>query len=128
MIVVIAVLSIAAFIAALWLFRIVPLSTEAITISQDALRILRHESYNDIQREKAVQQASISLFKIFFCIFYRSILAIAAGLLPIWIAHNFNWARSKEVTAFLSRGDVILISSIILLIAYFAGKKFWASK
>ena len=120
--------SIVTFIAALWLFRIVPLGVKAISISQDAVSTLRNESYDDLEREKAVQQASIMLFRVFFSIVYRSILTLAASLLPIWLADWSGWVKSEEVTAFLFRTDVILIASILLLIVYFAGKRLWFPK
>jgi len=128
MIAVIAFLSIISFIIALWMFRIVPLSSKAISISQDAVSTLRDDSYNDIEREKAVQHASIMLLKIFFSIFYRTVLTFTICLLPIWLADWLGWVKSEEVTAFLFRVDVILITSLLLLIVYFAGKRLWPSK
>ena len=128
MIVVIAFISIVTFIIALWLLRIVSIGAKAITISQDAVSTLRNDNYDDTEREKATQQASIKLLGIFFSILYRAILAFAAPWLPIWLADWLGWVKSEEVTAFLFRVDVILVSSILLSIIYFAGKRLWHSK
>ena len=68
MIVVIASISVVSFIIALWAFRIVPLGKKAITVSHDALSTIRDDRYDDIEREKAIQKASILLIKIFFSI------------------------------------------------------------
>ncbi len=128
MIVFLASLSVIIFIIALWAFRIVPLCVKAISISQDAISTIRNDNYNDIEREKAVQQASIMLLKIFFSIFYRTILILITCLLPILLADWLGWAKTEDVAAFLSRLDVILIFTILLLIIFFAGKKLWLSK
>lgn len=128
MIVFVAVSSIATFIIALWLFRIVPLGTKAILVSKDAVSTIRNNADDDMAREKAAQKASIVLMRIIFSILYRSVLTLAASLLPIWLADWLRWAKSEEVTAFLFRFDVISISSVVLLIIYFAGKNLWLSK
>lgn len=128
MIIVIAFASIVTFIFFLWILHIVPLSAQAISISKDAVSTIRDDRYDDVDREKAVQQASILLIKTFFSIFYRSILVFTASLLPIWLADWLGWTNSGEVIAFLLRGDVILIVSVSLLLIYFAGKSLWTSK
>lgn len=128
MTVVIAFVSIATFIIILWLLHIVQLGAKAISISQGALTIMQNERLGDADREKAVQQSSIMLFKIFFSIFYRSILVVTASLMPIIVADWLGWVKSEEVTAFLFRVDVISITSILLVIIYFVGKALWPSK
>ena len=62
---VIAFVSVVAFILALWVFRIVPLGAKAISISKDAVSVMRDDRYNDLEREKAVQQYSV--FEYFIC-------------------------------------------------------------
>jgi len=128
MTVVIAFVSVGAFILALWAFRIVPLGARAISISKDAASVMRDDRYNDLEREKAVQQYSIRLFKVFFSIIFRSVLVFAVSILPIWLAGLLGWINVEEVTAFLLRADVILITSILLILVYFAGKALWPSK
>jgi len=125
---VIAFVSVVAFILALWVFRIVPLGAKAISISKDAVSVMRDDRYNDLEREKAVQQYSILLLKVFFSIIFRSVLVFAASILPIWFAGLLGWINVEEVTAFLFRADVILITSILLILIYFAGKALWPSK
>ena len=128
MTVVIALVSIVAFIFALWVFRIVPFGARAVSISKDAASVMRDDRYNDLEREKAVQQYSIRLFKVFFSIIFRSVLVFAVSILPIWLAGLLGWINVEEVTAFLLRADVILITSILLIVIYFAGKALWPSK
>jgi len=128
MIVVVAVFSIATFIITLWLFRIVPLGTKAVLVSKDAVSTIRNNDHDDMAREKAAQKASMMLMGILFFILYRSVLTLGASLLPIWLADWLGWAEREEVTAFLFRFDVISISSVVLMIVYFAGKKLWLSK
>ena len=128
MTIVIASLSIVTFIIALWIFRIVPIGASAISISQNAISTIRDDRYDDREREKEIQLASILLIKVFFSIFYRSILVFTVSLLPIWLADLSGLVRSEEVTAFLFRIDVILFTSIILILIYLIGKKLWPSK
>jgi hypothetical protein len=128
MIIVIAVFSIITFVIALWLFRIVPLGNKAALVSRNVVSTIRSNDADDIEREKAAQEASILLMGIFFSILYRSVLTLAASFLPIWFSDRLGWATIEAVTAFLFRVDVISISSIVLIIGYFAQKKLWHSK
>ena len=125
---IIAIVSIVTFIITLWMLRIVQLGARAISISHDAISTIRDDRYDDAVREKAMQQASVSLIKVFFSIFYRSILVFTASLIPIWLADWLGWVNAEEVTAFLFRADVILITTILLILIYFAGKTSWLSK
>jgi hypothetical protein len=127
-VVITAAASIITFIIALWMFHIVPLGTRAISISKNAIKTIHDDRYNDAEREKAMQQASILLAKVFFSIFYRTLLVFAASLLPIWITDWAGLVKSEDVTTFLFRTDVILITSFLLILIYFIGKKLWHSK
>jgi len=123
-----ASISILVFVAALWLLRIVPLATSAISASRRALETLGDKALDDLDREKAMQSASLSLLKIFFSILIRGCLALLASLLPIWLADRAGIADGQGVVEFLSRIDVILVASVVLLAIYFLARRARPSK
>lgn len=126
MIVVTAAASISVFLIALWLARVVPTSAGAVTIARGALGAMRDTELDDAAREKAVQHASLQLLGTFVSILARGAAAIAASLVPIWLADVTGFAASDQVIAFLSRWDVIVIASIVIVIGYLVRTWLWA--
>jgi len=118
-----AIVSIFTFIAALWIFRIVPISAKAISIYREAISTMKDDNFSDIEREKALQQASIRLLGSFFSILYRAVLTLGACFFPILVADWLELVKIEDVTVFLLRIDVILITTIVLLVVYFIRKR-----
>jgi hypothetical protein len=127
MIVVTAAASIGVFLVALWLSGVVPASASALAIARSALGALRDTGLDDAAREQAVQRASIRLTVIFVSILVRGAVAIGASLLPIWLANAAGLAASDQVIDFLSRWDVIVIASIVIVLGYLLRIWLWAS-
>jgi hypothetical protein len=109
---------IAVFLVAFRVCRVVPASTDALTISRGALAALRNPDLDDAARETVARQASLRLLRAFVSILVRGGLALAASLLPIWIADIAGIAPSEGVIAFLSRWDVILVASTAIVLGY----------
>ncbi len=126
MIVATAAASIGMLIVALWLSGVVPSSTSALAIARGALGAMRDAGLDDAAREKAVQRASLRLLGTFLSILVRGAVAIGASLLPIWLANVTGLAASDQVFEFLSRWDVIVIASIVIVLGYVVRMWLWA--
>jgi len=128
MIAAIGIASIAVFLFAFWLLDLVRVASGAIMIAHEALATIRDEALDDAVREKAVQAASIKLMGAFVSIALRGALALGASLLPIWLADLGGLAPGNEVIGFLSRWDVILIASAVIVAGYVLCARLWAPR
>ncbi|WP_193369824.1 hypothetical protein [Pelagibius marinus] len=123
----VALASICAFIGAFWLLGIVRRAAAALAVTRGALAAMRDAALDEDAREKEVQRASLKLLGIFFSILARSLLALFASFLPIWVADTLGLASSETVLLFLARWDVILVVSLVLLAGYVLWNRLWAS-
>ncbi len=123
----VALACVAIFAAGLWALGIVRAGTEALAVAQVAVAALRDPRLDDDAREQAVQRASLRLFGAFFSILTRSALALAAAVLPLWIAETAGLVSGEAVMLYLSRWDIILVTSIVMLAGYRLRMLLWAS-
>ncbi len=120
-----AAVSICAFLVALWLARVVPVSAGVVVIARNALGAMRDPALDDAAREKTVRHASLQLIGKFVSIVLRGVFAIGVSLVPIWLANASGLAASDQVIAFLSRWDVITVATIVIMIAYLLRIRLW---
>ena len=118
--------SIVLFLIALWLLRLVPVASGAIATAQGAMAAMRDPALDDAAREKAVQAASLRLMGSFASIVVRGALSLGVSLLPIWLADVTGLASGAAVIDFLSRWDVIIIASVVIVAGYVVRIKLWA--
>jgi hypothetical protein len=121
----IGVVSIGVFLVALWLLRLVPAAAKAVATALSATETMRDENADDAAREKAAQAAALSLLGSFFSILIRGTLAIGLSAVPIWLGDLAGMAPFDAAIAFLSRWDVIVVSSIVIIIGYTVGSRLW---
>ena len=74
MIVLVALLSVAAFLVAFSLSGIVRVALSAVEIARDAVGMMRDDALDDDAREAAVQAASLRLLGVFLSLAVRSVL------------------------------------------------------
>jgi hypothetical protein len=98
-----------------------------LTTTQQAVAIMRDAGIDDAAREKAIQRASIGLIADFGSILLRAVLALAASLLPVWLAGAAGLARPGDVFEFLSRWDVILAATGVMIVGYVVRIRLWPS-
>ena len=125
MIVVTAAASIGMFLVAFWLSGVLAASASALAVARDALEQIRDTSNDDVAREKVARRASLRMIGILVSILGRGAVAVGASLLPIWLADVTDLAASGQVIAFLSRWDVIVSASIVIVLGYYARKWLW---
>ncbi|MCD4811292.1 sulfotransferase [bacterium] len=113
-----AVVSIGVFICALRLFGVVRVAASVLVIAQKAVTFLRENSFDDRTREKELQHAALQLFGAFISILIRSMLTFLASLVPIWLASLMGLVKIDDVTRYLSRLDVIVITAVLIIAGY----------
>lgn len=118
-----AVASIVLFALALWKSHVVRVSSHAVMTARSAAGILRDASLDDAAREKAIQQSSLSLFADFASILVRSVISLAVSLAPIWLADAAGLARAGDVGIFLARPEVLIGATVLMTLAFFAGRR-----
>lgn len=118
MVVVVAAASVVAFLVAFAVLQIVSQCKSAIGVAHGAVGTIKDPGLTDLDREKLVQKASITLIKLFVSILVRSSLSLFIAAIPIWIAEKTSFAESEAVIEFLSRWDVIIATSLIIIILF----------
>ena len=118
MIIAIAILSIGVFICALHLFGVVRVASGVLVTAQDAFTVLRDNSIDDRAREKEIQHAALKLLGAFISILIRSMLTFLASFAPIWLASLMGLVKIEDVTRYLSRWDVIVITTVLIVAGY----------
>lgn len=113
-----AIISIVVFICTLHLSGVIRMSTGVLAIVHDAFATIRNNSLDDETREKELQKASVKLFGSFISILFRGAITLSLSFLPIYLMNLIGFVKIKDVIAFFSRWDVIVISSIIIVAGY----------
>ena len=126
MIAAVGIVSIVLFLIALWLLRLVPVASAAVATARGAVAAMRDPALDDAAREKAVQAASLRLMGAFASIVVRGALSLGASLLPIWLADLTGLASGWAIVDFLSRWDVIVVASVVIVAGYVVRVKLWA--
>lgn len=125
MILAVSFVSIAFFVVAFSLVRVVPVAAGALSTARGAIHAIHDSALDDNAREKAVQRASVRLLGAFASILLRSIAALVAAFVPIYLADSIGLATSEEVMVFLARWDVILGATIVVGVIYYAKVRLW---
>lgn len=115
-----ALLSIVVFMLCLKSFGVVKVSQSVLATSRHAVGAMRNHVLDDDEREKIVQKASLQLLGQFFSIITRVAGVLVASFIPIWLISLTGLTTIDAVFGFLSRWDVILVITLVMIAAYFA--------
>jgi hypothetical protein len=126
-IVAIAIATLAILAVAFWVSGVMRVSAGVLTTTQNAAAIMRDPALDDLQREKAIQRASLRLLGDFGSILVRGVLSLAISFAPIWLADVTGLASSRAVIDFLSRTDVIVVASVVMVVGYVIRVRMWPS-
>ncbi len=127
MTILVALVSVAAFLGAFVALRLVPVALAATHTAQSAMAAMRDPALDDLAREKAMQQASVSLFKAFGSILIRFVLTLIAAAIPVYGADLLGLVSADAVIGWLSRWDVIIGLSVIMIAAWVLKARLWPS-
>ncbi len=119
-----AFLTVAIFVAALWLFGIVSVAANAVEISRDSTRTIRDPALSDEDKERTLQRASLTLLRSFVSITARGAAAIGASLLPMLAFEAAGLARFWDIVDFLSTWEAIIVASVLVTLAYLVRRRF----
>lgn len=118
MIAVTAIVSTGLFVLAFGILGIARIGAGVLVTARDAVAVMRDENSDDETREKVARRASLQLMGALFSILVRTALAVLAAFVPIWIAASAGFAASGDVLRFLSRWDVIVAASLVIIAGY----------
>jgi hypothetical protein len=121
------IVSVALFVVILWATGAVRAASGVLTTARESMTVMRDRGVDDRARERAMQQASVRLFGDFVSILARVLLSFGVSLFPIWAANRVGLAAWQRVVDFLSRADVALAISGVMLLGYFAVSRLWPS-
>jgi hypothetical protein len=121
-----ALATVAVFAVALWRLGVVNAASGAIAISRDTMGIMRDPHLDERAREQAVQRASLRLIGACGSILLRSALAVLVSLVPVWAFSALGFVTFGQVMEFLSRWDVVVIVTVVMLAGYGMWKRLWA--
>ncbi len=124
--IVITAASIGAFSLALWLTGIVSTARGALATTQDAMQAMRDPALDDDAREVIVRRSAIKLVSASGWLILQSLVALAAGGVPILLADWTGIASHEATFAFLERWDVILIATAAVTLSYILGRRVWS--
>jgi hypothetical protein len=126
-IVAIAIVTLAILAVAFWVSGVMRVSAGVLSTTQNAAAIMRDPALDDMAREKAMQRASLKLIADFGSILFRGAISLAVSFAPIWLADVTGLASSRAVMDFLSRIDVIVVASIVMVAGYVLRVRMWPS-
>lgn len=124
----VAALSVLAFLAAFWRIGVVGAATGAMTTASGAMRVIASRELDDDTKERETQRAAIGLLGGVLSILWRSVAALVAAGIPIYVAEAAGLVGSETVIDFLARWDVIVIVSIVMIAAYLAVRRLWPAR
>ena len=128
MTVLVSLASVLAFLLAFKMLAIPRIAVLSFGTARQAMEAMRDQALNDLERERAVQKASITLLGQFWSMLYRTFLTILAAAGPIYLADILGLNKATTTIGFLSRVDVIVSISILLIVAFWLRGKLWPSR
>ena len=128
MIIAVAIASILAFVIVFWMAGVVPAAQKAIATASHAGKVMSSKELDDDVKEKEVQKSAIGLLGSVASITIRSVLALIAAAVPIYGAEAAGLVSGDAVIDFLSRWDVIIIVSVVMIAGYIAGRRVWRAR
>ena len=124
----VAALATVVFLLSFHWLRIVDVGRRIIDVSRRASTIISDPDLDDLEKEKAVQGATLDLAKGFVSIVVRSAAAVALSFVPMYLADYFDFVPTEQVIAFLSRWDVIAILSAAIILFFLLRSRLWPSR
>ena len=128
MIIAVAVASILAFVLVFWKAGVVPAAQKAIATASHAGKVMSSKELDDEVKEKEVQKAAIGLLGSVGSITIRSVLSLVGAAVPIYGAKAAGLVSADAVIDFLSRWDVIIIVSVVMIAGYLLGRRLWRAR
>lgn len=124
----VAIASILFFLVAFWAAKVASAASAAVGIAVRAMKTLASDELDDETKERASRKAAIDLLRCALSIAARFSVSIVGAGIPILAADALNLADANDTIAYLSRLDVIVVSSIVLTVVFLVGRRIWPTK
>lgn len=95
----------------------------ALKIFSTVKTIMFDKVIDDLEKEKAIQKSAIQMLKLSLIIIFKFALILAVTLMPVIIGEVFEITTSLEVVEFALRLDVLIATTVILILTVWAFKK-----
>ena len=119
--VIVASLVVVAFLLVCVGLRIVDVAAQSWRTAQEGLATVRDPDLDDDAKEKAAQSAAIALFRAFFAVLWRALVATLVSGALIFAADALQLAAADQVMATLESWKFIVVASVILTALWIAG-------
>ncbi len=123
--IVVAICSIAVFLVVFWLAGVVAAAKKAVQLTRGAVLAMRDPELDELERERAVQRSALRLVVVSASLIGRSLLALAAAILPVLAADWAGIVPQARTFAFMERWDVIVVATVVVTLGYLVGRRFW---
>lgn len=97
-------------------------------IAGEASRAIRDPALDDDAKERIARQSSGQLLKQGVLIVLKAAAVLLATAAPFWIADVLAVTPLEESIAFASRWDVLVITTVVMLLAWFAWRRLGAGR
>ena len=124
-VIIVAVCSIAVFLLVFWLLGVVSAAKKAIDLTRGAVHTMRAPDLDELDRERAVQRAALSLVVVSASLVVRSLLALIAAVIPILAADWAGIVPRTTTFTFMERWDVIVVATVVITAGFVVGRRFW---
>lgn len=105
------VVTVALFIVAFRIMKIVTIAASAVATTRETTAIMADRTLGDDAKERAARRASKRLIVLFFNIVLRSTLVLVIPAIALYLFDSLGLVSFGVATAFLLRPDVIAVSA-----------------
>ena len=118
-----SVLTVLFFLIAFHVLGLIAVARGALSQSRGAVAVMRDGDLSEDDKEAAVRRAALWLLRSTVSIIVRSVACLLISAIPVYALAAIGVTTPDDVLAFLSRWDVILISSALI-----AAGMYWGSR
>lgn len=125
MLIVVAAASILVFVLAISRSGLVAVCSAVLSEVRRATRALRDPALDDLAKQHLARRAAARLFGFSMSILLRGALVLGLALVPVGAADLAGLAPARSVLDWMVRPEVIVVTSVVLMAGYFAGRRLW---
>lgn len=121
-------LAVIVFCAAFYFAKLVATCQQIISIAQTATKTIVSKELDDEAKEKATQEAAVSMIKAAVVLTIKLAIVIGLTVLPFWAADYAGLASLNATIEFSLRLDVLLSTTAFVAALVIMGRKIFGSR
>ena len=122
------VLAVLLFALVFTLTRLPRNCTQALVIAEQAMSVITDRNLDDEAKESATQQAALKMLKQGGLITIKAVITLAATVLPVFVADAMALSSWQNTSEFAMRWDVLLVTTVVMLTAWWIWRRFKIKK